>query len=152
MTDDTGRTRDRPDLRYPWNWEGLDAAALELKWRDLVQWVEWLQGTYQEWVKLPACWPSHVALRTELCLFRYWHLLAFEGSPHPAEGLRWQRELRQAAEAWRQFSDCKHEPPLRYEARVAEQRRATVEQYLQLVINGPLLTIPNQEDGRTPGR
>jgi hypothetical protein len=61
-----------------------------------------------------------------------------EGTPHPAEALRWQRELRQAAETWRHLSDCRHESPPRYEARLAEQFREGVAEHLRAVINEPL--------------
>lgn len=133
---------------YPWNWEGLSRGQLEANWRDLAEWVDWLQETYSELVKLPPCWPRHVPLRTELALFRYWHALAFEGTPHPAEALRWQRELRQAAETWRQLSDCRHEPPLRYESRLAEQRREQVAAHLRAVMSEPLWR--NAEEGESP--
>jgi hypothetical protein len=75
-------------------------------------------ATYGEWVKLPPCWPSHEALSTELCVLRHWHRTALELGSDPAE--------------------CRHEPPLSYEADAAQARRAALGQHLELVRNHPL--------------
>jgi hypothetical protein len=126
----------------PWVWEPLSLEERRERWRDLEAWVEWLRRAFEGTVELPACWPDHIDLRSELVMFRYWHMHAFKDAATPAEGVRWLQSLRVSAESWRQRADCMHEPPLSFVAGSEQQRRATVRQYVDKVIDQPVLKLP----------
>ncbi|MBO0689472.1 MAG: hypothetical protein J2P40_07870 [Candidatus Dormibacteraeota bacterium] len=115
----------------PWNWERLQASDLETSWRELTLWVEWLRREYRTWVTLPDCWPLHEALRSELCLFMWWHRRAVELSDDPEDGVRWHGELRQAAEAWSRLATCDHESGSRRRPPDEDRRRAQLSGYLR---------------------
>src|SRR5690349_20762348 len=56
----------------PWNWTPLSSTHRRIEMEDLATWVAELQEAYGRWVRLPACWPCHRALREELAAFWYW--------------------------------------------------------------------------------
>lgn len=91
-----------------WDWQKLGRQERAIRWELLAAWVAWLQETYEEWVKLPDCWPRHEALRSELDFFRAWHAGLIE-SGTPSEGISWHSALRSAAPAWGALSSCTHE-------------------------------------------
>jgi hypothetical protein len=130
-----------------WDWRGASPENLRDRWDDLAMWVEWARHTYRDFLKLPDCWPGHVALRTELYLFRVAWVDAFLQSADPFDGIRWLREFQRSAEGWRQMANCKHEPPFRYEARAAVVRRSTVRQHLEAIMHEPLMGPPVHAPG-----
>jgi|SRR5579859_7158891 len=96
------------DDRHSWDWDRLDPGARRRQWESLGAWVAWLQEHYEPWVKLPACWPRHEALRSELAFFQGWHEEVMrEGDGYG--GASWHSHLRDAAEAWQVLADCQHE-------------------------------------------
>ncbi|MBO0688223.1 MAG: hypothetical protein J2P40_01430 [Candidatus Dormibacteraeota bacterium] len=119
----------------PWNWERLPASDLEASWRELTLWVEWLRREYRTWVTLPDCWPLHEALRSELCLFMWWHRRAVELSDDPEDGVRWHGDLRQAAEAWSRLATCDHDAQSRRPPD-EDHRRAQLSGYLREAMDG----------------
>lgn len=109
----------------PWVWADLDSDKLERSWRDLATWVDWLEDAYAPWVLLPACWPDHEGLRTELRMFWYWHRWVQRKAVNPIDGVRWHQELRRSAQAWRDLANCRHDPPMphRQQIRTVERQR-----------------------------
>jgi hypothetical protein len=78
---------------------------------DLAAWVADLQQAYGRWVRLPACWPCHRALREELAVFWYWRQRLDQApDASPEEAVRWHQTLRTAAQVWAEaFGGCRHE-------------------------------------------
>jgi hypothetical protein len=83
----------------------------EAELEELAEWVADLQQAYGRWVRLPACWPCHRALREELMFFWYWRNRIDTASNATAEeGVRWHQSLRVSAQAWAEaFGGCRHE-------------------------------------------
>lgn len=108
-----------------WDWTGLGPHELELRWRRLARWTDWLQEHYGHWVKLPACWPLHEALRAELEFLRSWHHQILDDGDG-SEGLSWHNSLRTAAASWMVLADCRHEET---PWRAAKQRDNAVGQH-----------------------
>jgi hypothetical protein len=139
----TGGNRHPP----PWAWERVSAEQRRLRWQDLMQWVEWLRRTHEDMVRLPDCWPHHLHLRSELAMFRYWHMRAFEMMRDPSEGTRWYQSLAVSAERWRELATCEHEAPLGFEEMALRDREATVKSFVDAVVDETVLMLP---DGGTP--
>lgn len=132
-----------------WNWDGLASEELEARWRDLALWVEWLQRSYGQWVRLPPCWADHLELRAELLAFRHWHHHVYTAGAGPAEVVSWHQQLRQAAAVWEEMATCEHQSPMSYEVREAENRAAAVEEHVQRAKRQPFLDLPPEI--RPPG-
>jgi len=95
----------------PWNWAALTEEERIAELDDLAEWAAELQQGYGRWVRLPACWPCHRALREELAVFWYWRQ-RIDGAPDsgPEEAVRWHQCLRASAQAWAEaFGGCRHE-------------------------------------------
>lgn len=105
-SDDSGGMRGVADSK--WDWQKLGRQERAVRWEMLSTWVAWLQETYEEWVKLPECWPRHEALRSELEFFRAWHADLVD-SGTPSEGIDWHSSLRAATPAWATLAACTHE-------------------------------------------
>ena len=116
----TANRRERP----PWIWDGLPEDIQAESWRRLAAWVEWLEEAYAPWVVLPACWPAHEGLLTELRMYWVWHRWLTTAAVNPADGVRWHHELRRSAQAWGELASCRHDPPVRHQ----EQMRAVQRQ------------------------
>lgn len=95
----------------PWNWTGLTGPERQVEVEDLAAWVADLQQAYGRWVRLPACWPCHRALREELAVFWYWRQRLDEAADAgPEEAVRWHQCLRTSSQAWAEaFGGCRHE-------------------------------------------
>ena len=95
----------------PWNWTTYTEAELEAEMNELAVWVAGLQEAFGRWVRLPACWPCHRALREELSVFWYWRQRIETSEDASAEeAVRWHQSLRVSAEAWAEaFGGCQHE-------------------------------------------
>ncbi len=94
-----------------WNWTELPEPERQVELEDLAEWVADLQQAYGRWVRLPACWPCHCALREELAVFWYWRQRLDETpDAGPEEAVRWHQSLRASAQAWADaFGGCRHE-------------------------------------------
>ena len=90
------------------DWKALSPMKREELLHALAAWVDWLQQTYETWVKLPPCWPEHEALRAELMFFKVMHEEAMH-SQGGYEGVNWHAMMRNAAQQWEQLASCKHE-------------------------------------------
>lgn len=95
----------------PWNWATYTEAELVDELGELAEWVAELQESFGRWVRLPACWPCHRALREELAAFWYWRERIETSEDATAEeAVRWYQSLRVSAEAWAEaFGGCQHE-------------------------------------------
>jgi hypothetical protein len=95
----------------PWNWRLLSESERRIELQDLAEWVADLQEAYGRWVRLPACWPCHRALREELAVFWYWRQRLDEAAEAaPEEAVRWHQSLRSSAQAWAEaYGGCRHE-------------------------------------------
>jgi hypothetical protein len=102
---------DRPRSLPPWNWTQLTGQMRQAEFGELAEWVADLQQGYGRWVRLPACWPCHRALREELIFFWYWRQRIDTAATATAEeGTRWHHSLRVSAQAWAEaFGGCRHE-------------------------------------------
>lgn len=120
-----------------WVWDHLPGELRADLFREVAGWVVWLEENYEQWVSLPACWPLHEALRTELSMFWMWHRLVTSSMTSPAEGVRWHHEMRRAAQAWRAVADCTHEPGVRQQATLARARQERRERFLAEAIANP---------------
>lgn len=148
--------------RHSWDWDQLDPGARRREWEDLAAWVALLQEDYEPWVKLPACWPRHEALRSELAFFKGWHEEVIRGGDG-YDGTSWHSHLRDAAEAWQVLADCQHEEkPWRRGSRADPE---AVRQHLEIAMRarGPGHDIaggrsartafsPSASPGQLPGR
>ena len=95
----------------PWNWNELTDAERRVEMTDLLEWVADLQQAYGRWVRLPACWLCHRAVREELTVFWYWRQRLDEAPEvSPEEAVRWHQSLRTSAQAWAEaIGGCRHE-------------------------------------------
>ncbi len=95
----------------PWNWRELSDQERREELEDLADWVADLQEAFGRWVRLPACWPRHRALREELAIFWYWRQRLFEAPDvPPEEAIRWHQSLRASAQVWSEaYGGCQHE-------------------------------------------
>lgn len=103
---------DEDDRRpAPWNWSELSEVERRVDLADLAEWVAELQQAHGRWVRLPACWPRHRALRDELFAFWYWRLrIDGHADASPEEAVRWHQTLRISAQAWAEgYGGCRHE-------------------------------------------
>jgi hypothetical protein len=102
---------EQPSSLPPWNWTDQTEPVRESEFDDLAEWVADLQQGYGRWVRLPACWPCHRALREELAVFWYWRQRVDMSADAPAEeAVRWHQSLRVSAQAWAEaFAGCRHE-------------------------------------------
>ena len=102
---------DRPCGLPPWNWTQLTGQLRQAEFVQLADWVAELQQGYGRWVRLPACWSCHRALREELIVFWYWRQRIDTAANATAEeGVRWHQSLRVSAQAWAEaFGGCRHE-------------------------------------------
>lgn len=124
-----------PNGRPPWVWDDLPEAEYRDRWSRLVGWVQWLEEAYEPWLVLPACWPAHEGLRTELILLWYWHGWLTTEESDPVAGLRWHAELRRAADVWRQLSTCDHRDPGPEHQRLMAGQRARRDGYVAQLID-----------------
>lgn len=114
----------------PWVWDHLSEEMYAESWRRLAAWVEWLEGAYAPWVVLPACWPAHEGLRTELTIFWIWHRWLMTTAVNPVDGARWHSDLRRAAGAWRELASCRHDAPLRHQQQMDANRRERRDRFI----------------------
>lgn len=126
-----------PEPPPVWVWDDLTDEQRGHRFTALADWVGWLETTYAPWVTLPACWPLHEALRTELTMHWAWHRLVSTSLAAPAEGVRWHHELRRCAEAWRALADCPHEPLSRQRVELGLARRRQTEEFLRQALRSP---------------
>jgi hypothetical protein len=130
-----------PTVPPPWNWTNLTAPERQVELEDLARWVAELQEAYGRWVRLPACWPCHRALRDELTVFWYWRQRIDQAQDAgPEEAVRWHQSLRTSAQAWAEaFGGCRHESRGEVDEE-RDQRDALMEAtrpYLERVIDPP---------------
>jgi hypothetical protein len=124
-----------PSIKPPWNWTDRDREQKKILWKQLSDWVNWLEHAYDTWVQLPPCWALHEGLCTELRIFWYWHKLVMKAQSDPAQAVRWHRELRTSAHAWSLLANCAHEPQLRQLDAMAEQRAQQVASFTHAAID-----------------
>lgn len=65
-------------------WDGLDRAAAERLWDELVRWVHWFRHRYELLEKIPPCWYQHSRMVEELTALMTAHRAAY--SQTHAEG------------------------------------------------------------------
>ena len=132
---------DRPRGLPPWNWTRLTGPMREAEFVQLADWVADLQQGYGRWVRLPACWPCHRALREELIVFFHWrHRIDTAATATAEEGVRWHQSLRVSAQAWAEaFGGCRHESVGEVDEQrdVLEALLEATQPYLDAIIRSP---------------
>lgn len=126
----------------PWVWTDLTPDRLARNWQELAAWVAWLEDAYAPWVLLPACWPDHEGLRTELTMYWYWHRWVQRKAANPIDGVRFHQELRRSAQAWRELSNCRHDPPMPHRQQIRAGERQRRDQFIQQVMASQLAARP----------
>ena len=119
----------------PWVWDELSDELRAESWRRLAAWVDWLEHAYAPWIDLPACWPSHEGLRTELTIFYYWHGWLMRSAVNPMDGVRWHNELRNSASAWKVLATCQHDLSVNYPDKLEASRRARRDGFIATVLD-----------------
>jgi len=124
----------------PWNWSALSAVERRVEIEDLANWIAELQETHGRWVRLPNCWPCHLALRDELAAFWYWRQrIDNVVTAGPDELVHWHQSLRLSAQAWAEaFGGCRHQSlgEVDQARDPREAKFAASEPYLQKAIAG----------------
>ena len=83
---------------------------------------------------LPACWPLHEALRSELAFLWYWHRSLYADPADPSQGIRWHSSLHSSSQAWWRLASCRHEGESAYAGMLGREWNSRLEHFVEQAV------------------